>query len=175
MNQRAFNERITMSLLRQCAWMWEHCMQGFNGNEGEFSFGEVMQGFGRNAGKSRVGHLFVEPILCQYWDVFNRTQPIDGLEFDRDEMMSRMTFIKDDGYDFRFSFPIDSVFSVTSDLGCPSLLNRTRFCYRDGQRWTALPEVQQPKPKTKASKAAPILEPSLVERLRQALQARLAA
>ena len=174
MNQRAFNERITMSLLRQCAWVWEHCMK-FAPNDGAFTFGEVMQGFGHNASKSKVGYLFVNTDLCNYWDVFNRNDRIDGLEFDRYEMISRMTFRKDDGYDFTFSFPIDAVFNVTKDVGSPSLLNKTRFCYKDGQRWAELPDSptkKANKPKAKSPKPTAM---DVAEKLRLALMARLAA
>lgn len=153
MDQKAFNERIVMSLLRQCAWVWEHCTK--NQNEGEFSLFEVTQGMGKNSHKSKPGFVVVDTKLCKYWDIFNKTQPIDGLEFDADLFMSRMTFRKDDGCDFSFSFPIESVFNVTRDfcigVGCQALMGKAVFGYRDGERWSHLPGAEPPaarKPKT---------------------------
>lgn len=144
MNQKTFNERIVMSLLRQCAWVWEHCTK--NENEGEFSLFEVTQGQGRNAHRSKPGFVLVDEKKCLYWNIFNKTEPIDGLEFDVDTLMSRMTFRKDDGYDFQFSFPIGSVFDVTRDFcignACQALMGRMVFGYRDGERWSLLPGQQ---------------------------------
>ena len=141
MNQKAFNERIVMSLLRQCAWVWEHCTK--NQNEGEFSLFEVTQGMGSNAHKSKPGYVIVEEEKCVYWNIFNKTEPIDGLEFDADTYMSRMTFRKDDGYDFQFSFRIGDVFGVTRDFcignACQALMGRMVFGYRDGERYSHLP------------------------------------
>lgn len=138
MNQKAFNERIVMSLLRQCAWVWEHCTK--NQNEGEFSLFEVTQGQGMNAHRSKPGFVLVDEKKCLYWNIFNKTEPIDGLEFDVDTLMSRMTFRKDDGYDFQFSFPIGDVFGVTRDFcignACQALMGKAVFGYRDGERWT---------------------------------------
>lgn len=144
MDQKAFNERIVMSLLRQCAWVWEHCTE--NENEGEFSLFEVTQGQGRNAHRSKPGFVLVDEKKCLYWNIFNKTEPIDGLEFDVDTLMSRMTFRKDDGYDFQFSFPIGSVFDVTRDFcignACQALMGKMVFGYRDGERWSLLPGQQ---------------------------------
>ena len=142
-----------MSLLRQCAWVWEHCTT--NDNEGEFSLHEVLQGQGRNANKSKPGYVIVDEKKCPYWRIFNKTEPIDGLEFDTDLYMSRMTFRKDDGYDFCFSFPIESVFDVTREFcianACQALMGKMVFSYRDGERWSQLPGAEPPaarKPKT---------------------------
>lgn len=144
MNQKAFNERIVMSLLRQCAWVWEHCTK--NQNEGEFSLYEVILGQRKNSHKSKTGLVVVCEEDCKYWDVFNKTEPIDGLEFDVDTLMSQMTFRKDDGYDFQFSFPIGAVFGVTRDFcvgnACQALMGKMVFGYRDGERWSLLPGQQ---------------------------------
>lgn len=155
MNQKAFNERIVMSLLRQCAWVWEHCTDCQN--EGEFSLFEVTQGMGKNSHKSKSGYVVVDTKLCKYWDIFNKTEPIDGLEFDKDTYMSRMTFRKDDGYDFCFSFPIGDVFGVTRDFcignACQALMGRMVFGYTDGERWSHLPGAEPPAArKSKTSK-----------------------
>lgn len=182
------NNKIAMSLLLQCAWVWEHCMKSVSNesNEGEFKFSEVMKGFGRNANKSMVGYLFVEPELCQYWHVFNKTQPIEGLTFDRDSMMALLEFGS-----FKCSYPIAGVFGVTRAFcqgnGCSSLMNKTVFGCKGEERWAILPEVKEVRSKKsevrgKKSKAKN-LKPktckpetlSLADRLRMALQGRLAA
>ena len=153
MDQKAFNERIVMSLLRQCAWVWEHCTK--NQNEGEFSLFEVTQGQGRNAHRSKPGFVLVDEKKCLYWNIFNKTEPIDGLEFDVDTLMSRMTFRKDDGYDFQFSFPIGDVFGVTRDFcignACQALMGKMVFGYSDGERYSHLPgtcPLAERKPRT---------------------------
>lgn len=140
MDQKAFNERIVKSLLQQCAWVWEHCTD--NQNEGEFSLYELTQGQGRNGLKSKPGSVIVDEKICKCWDVFNKTQPIDGLEFDSERFMSLMTFRKDDGYDFSFSFPIGAVFDVTRQFcisnACQALMGKAVFGYRDGERYSHL-------------------------------------
>ena len=153
MNQKAFNEHIAMSLLQQCAWVWEHCTK--NEKEGEFSLYDVTMGMTRNAHDSKTGTLEVQEEKCDCWDVFNKTKSIDGLEFDAESYMSRMTFRKDDGYDFIFSFPIALVFDVTRKFcitnACQALMGKAVFGYTDGERWSHLPgsDKQAPrKPKT---------------------------
>ena len=106
MDQKLLNERICMSLLRLCAWVWEHCTK--NIHEGAFRLQDILQGLGKNCHKSKPGYVIVDTDLCKHWDVFNLTQPIDGLTFDREEMKSRMYFATDPafGLGFGFSFPI---------------------------------------------------------------------
>jgi hypothetical protein len=57
-----------------------------------------------------------------------------------------MTFRKDDGYDFQFTFPIGAVFGVTRDFcignACQALMGKMVFGYRDGERWSLLPGQQ---------------------------------
>ena len=159
MNQKAFNERIVMSLLRQCGWVWEHCTK--NQNEGEFSLYELTQGQGRNGLKSKPGSVIVDEKTCKCWEVFGKTQPIDGMEFDSERFMSRMTFRKDDGNDFSFSFPIGLAFDVTRQFcisnACQALMGKAVFGYKGKERYARLPKVQavrRPAPKPKAAKAA---------------------
>lgn len=159
MDQKIFNERIVMSLLQQCAWVWKHCTT--NQHEGEFSLYEVLQGQGRNSLKSKPGLVIVDEDLCKHWDVFNKTQPIDGLEFDSERFMSRMTFRKDDGHDFSFSFPIGLAFDVTRQFcisnACQALMGKAVFGYKGKERYARLPKMQavrRPAPKPKAAKAA---------------------
>lgn len=183
MEQQELNIRIAMSLLRQCAWVWEYCIK--NTNEGEFKFSEVMQGFGRYFYKSKPGYVIQDMDLCprKHWDIFNKMQPIEGLTFDRKEMRST---VKIENYSC--SFFLKDVFFVTERFckwNCPSMANKARFCYKGGERYARLPELPKPKvnkskttkPKAKATvKAIPSAKPlTFAEQLRQALMARLAA
>lgn len=181
------NNKIAMSLLRQCAWVWEHCTN--NLNEGEFKLSEVLQGMsGSRRYDAKPGMVLVDVSSCEYWDVFNKTQPIDGLTFDRKKMYST---VKIENYSC--SFYLWDVFGVTKNFckwNCPNMANKTRFCYKDGERWAVLPEIkltQKPqkarikaKPKTTKPRATakpmPTVKPlTLAEQLRQALLARMAA
>lgn len=174
-----------MSLLRQCAWVWEYCTR--NPNEGEFNLSDIIQGLtGRKRFDSKPGMVLTEFSLCEYWDVFNKTQPIEGLTFDRKKMRST---VKIENYSC--SFYLKDVFSVTKNFckwNCPNMANKTRFCYKDGERWAVLPEVKKAKAKTKTpsnsprgerkKKAAPKAQTvtlSIADRLRAALAERLAA
>lgn len=181
------NNKIAMSMLRMCAWLWEHCTK--YSQEGEFKLSEVMQGFGRNAYKSRVGTMMVNLSWCKYWNVFNgKTQPIEGLTYDQKAERATLKFGT-----FCCSFDLRDVFQVTARFckwNCPSMANKARFCYKGGERWAVLPEIkvtQKPqkarikaKPKTTKHRATakqmPAAKPlTLAEQLRQALLARMAA
>lgn len=183
MEQKDLNMRIAMSLLRQCAWVWEHCTN--NLNEGEFKLSEVLQGMsGSRRYDAKPGMVLVDVFSCEYWDVFNKTQPIEGLTFDRKEMRST---VKIENYSL--SFFLWDVFSVTKSFcqwNCPSMANKTRFCYKDGERWAVLPTLsnsprgerkKKAAKKTKAIvKPMPVAKPlTLADRLRAALAERLAA
>lgn len=170
MEQKDLNMRIAMSLLRQCAWVWEHCTKILH--EGEFKFSEVKQGFRRLANGERE-YVFIDMYQCKYWDVFNK-QPIDGLTFDRKEMRSTVKI-----ENFSCSFFLRDVFSVTASFckwNCPSMANKARFCYKGGERYARLPELPKPKvnkskttkPKAKATvKAIPSAKPlTFAEQLR---------
>lgn len=191
MEQQELNMRIAMSLLRQCAWVWEYCTG--NANEGEFKLSEVLQGMsGSRRYDAKPGTVVLDVFSCEYWDVFNKTQPIEGLTFDRKEMRST---VKIENYSC--SFFLWDVFSVTKSFckwNCPNMANKARFCYKDGERWAVLPEVKKAKTKTPSNsprgerkkkaakktkaivKPMPVAKPlTLAEQLRQALLARMAA
>ena len=184
MEQQELNMRIAMSLLRQCAWVWEYCTR--NPNEGEFNLSDIIQGLtGRKRFDSKPGMVLTEFSLCEYWDVFNKTQPIEGLTFDRKKMYST---VKIENYSC--SFYLKDVFSVTKNFckwNCPNMANKTRFCYKDGERWAVLPEVKKqaaPKARRTKKQAATIsltstkcstVSLSIADRLRAALAERLAA
>ena len=176
------NNKIAMSMLRMCAWLWEHCTT--NPQEGEFKLMDILQGTGRNAYKSKTGVVTVELSSCKHWDVFNgKTQPIEGLTYDRKEERVTLKFET-----FSCSSVLRDVYQVTASFckwNCPSMANKARFCYKGGERYARLPELPKPKvnkskttkPKTKAIvKPMPAAKPlTLAEQLRQALLARMAA
>lgn len=183
MEQQELNMRIAMSLLRQCAWVWEYCIN--NLNEGEFKLSEVLQGMsGSRRYDAKPGIVLVDVFSCEYWDVFNKQQPIEGLTFDRKKMYST---VKIENYSC--SFYLRDVFSVTKSFckwNCPNMANKTRFCYKDGERWAVLPtpsnsprgeRKKKAAKKTKAVvKQMPVAKPlSIADRLRAALAERLAA
>jgi hypothetical protein len=180
MEQQELNMRIAMSLLRQCAWVWEHCTK--NANEGEFKLSEVLQGMsGSRRYDAKPGMVVLDVFSCEYWDVFNKQQPVEGLTFDRKEMRSTVKIES-----FSCSFFLWDVFSVTASFckwNCPSMANKVRFWCKDGGRGAflpGLPKAKATKPKTTKPKATtkpmPTVKPlSLSEQLRQALLARMAA
>jgi len=200
-DQRAFNNRIALSLLRQCAWMWEHCMR--SNNEGTFTMKDVRMGLPwmREPDKSPTGFIMFDLGSCEYWDVFDR-QGIEGAKYDaKSETMSMFLPYDPQGdqtLGFGCSFRADDVFDVTYRMCSPSLLQKVRFCYKDGERWADIPDIdvkpakkkaatKKAKPKAKATKAGKIQtppltppldgrgaatasnEPTFAERLREAL------
>ena len=190
MDQKKFNERIAMSLLRQCAWVWEHCTK--NLHDGRFTLQNILQGLGKNSYKSPTGCVILDAGLCRYWDVFNRQQPIDGLDFDLKEKKSRMSFRTGDDCFYSCSFRIEDVFRVAYDFcsnnACQSLVKKTVFVSHGGGRYASLPDIRPSsykpeKPHTirrvpvaaVAHETSPKPQPSLAERLRAALLVKLAA
>ncbi len=171
------NNKIVMSLLRQCAWVWEHCTK--NPNEGEFNLKEIMQGFGRRSEQSAPGMVRIQLGMCNYWDVFNKMQPIDGLVYNHKTAEAVLTFGT-----FKCCYKLSDVFRITMgfcEMNCPSMANKVRFCYKDGERWTVLPEGAMRKMPRKSAPSKPEKKGSvpaalsLTEQLRAALLARLAA
>lgn len=175
------NNKIALSLLRQCAWVWEHCTR--NANEGSFRLSEVLQGLhGNKRYESAPGIIIEDMGLCKHWDVFISTFAGNGglLGFSKKTWETRMEF-----GNFRFSYRLDNIFDVTSGfckLNCPSMGQKVRFCAKGGERWAELPELPKRKKKTTKPKAKAKVKPmpsakplTLAEQLRQALLARLAA
>ena len=173
------NYQIAMSLLRQCAWVWEHCTR--NANEGSFKLSEVNQGLhGRKRYESAPGLVVTEMELCQHWDLFVPQFSTDGglVGFDRKTWETALKF-----GDFRFSYRLDNIFGITAGFckwNCPNMAQKARFCCKGGERWAVLPELPKtkeakPKAKAKPKKKAAIKPMSFAEQLRQALLARMAA
>lgn len=191
MDQRAFNNRIALSLLRQCAWMWEHCTR--SNNEGTFTMKDVRMGLLHlDRYKSPAGFIMFDLGSCEYWEVFDR-QDIEGASYDaKNERMSMFLPYDPQGdqtLGFGCSFEAKDVFDVAYQMCSPSLLQKVRFCYKDGERWADIPDIdvkpakkkaataKKAKPKAKAARAAVVQkqqteraqEPTFAERLREAL------
>ena len=175
MDQKSFNERIAMSLLRQCAWMWEHCIK--NPIEGTFKLKDVLKGMGNKGYESNTGIAYVDINACKYWHLFGTDKcRIDGMkEYDRRKETVRMQF-----GDFQFSYRIADVMDVTKRFcdhnGCNALANKALFHYKDGERWATLPELKAPKKRKKpvAAKKTVARKPlSIEERLRKELRRQL--
>lgn len=180
MAQKGLNERIAMSLLMQCAWMWEYCTR--NPNEGEFRLGDVVQGLtARNRTNTKPGWIMVEMTLCERWEHF--AEGIDGLKyFDRRTGEVTLWF-----GDFHCSYLLTNIFSITKAFcqanACQSLMNKTIFGYKDGERWCRIEKrkVKSEKPSARTTptiQSTPTIQTatplSLADRLREALRARLA-
>lgn len=144
--EKKFNERIAMSLLRQCAWMWEHCYEG--PAPGEYKLNEVIK-------MKRSAMLFTgcdkSAFMAEHFDGVKEVAP-DSRPWVY--AVVQLAFKKEDGNGFMCSYPIESVFStVTGFYGVGSLTNKVRFCCDEsGRRWTVLPEVKskaKSKPKSK--------------------------
>lgn len=174
------NNKIAMSLLRQCAWVWEHCTR--NSKEGEFKLNEIIRGMtGRKRCDSKPGIVLIDMTWCEYWGIFNNITPIEGLTFDRKEMRSTVKV-----GNFSCSFFLRDVLDVTENFlkrNCPSMANKAMFWCKDGERGVVLPELpnQSTKLKTTKPKAKAKVKPvpaadslTLSEQLRQALLTRIA-
>lgn len=185
------NNRIAVSLLRQCAWLWEHCMT--TEKTGCFRLADII---GKTARWSNIpqseaaGKITIDLERCKYWDTFNRYDPIEGLTYNREWDQATLEFLDADGNGFRCSYPLEGVLDVTRQFckwNAPAMANKVRFCCNaDGERWAELPGLPaEKKAKAKAVKpratiravraAEPTPEQVLAERLRQALQLAMAA
>ena len=173
MTQKELNERIAMSLLTQCAWMWEYCTR--NPNDGEFQLGDVVKGLtARNRYDTKPGYTMVEMTLCERWEHF--ADGIDGLKyFDRQTGEVTLWF-----GDYHCQYVLTDVFKLTAAFcratGCSSLANKAVFGCEGSDRYCRLPEV---KGKIMGTLRTPTIQTatplSLADRLRAALRARLAA
>lgn len=153
MTQKELNNRIAMSLLVQCAWVWEHCTQ--NPNEGEFKLTDVVQGLtARNRTNTKPGWTMVEMTLCEYWEHF--ADGIDGLKyFNRETGEVTLEF-----GDFRCSYWLPDIYKIAKAFcqgnACQSLMNNTVFGYTDGERWTRLPSATKTVKKAEKEKEAKV-------------------
>lgn len=202
MEPKKMNERIAMAMLRQCALVWEHCAKlDRKVTSCELKFADVWNGMGdyRMWQKCPIGQIEVDVDKCEHQNVFDRKmQEVDGTdEYTPD---GRWTMVKmffqttatDPNMGFGCSYPLDGVFGVARDFckmnGCQSLMNKMVFGMDSNGRYARLPEVAhsitKTKTKTKKAKAEklqtsdighqPSTEPTLAERLREALLKQLA-
>lgn len=169
------NNKIAMSLLMQCAWLWEHCIS--NTNEGVFKLGDVCQGFNRRNGSKKVGYMTLDLERCKCWGQFGSgKQPIEGMTYDKEAYEVVLKFGT-----FQCSYPLSNVFYVAERF-CKQnscrIVHKTRFVYEDGKRYVVLPDAPMQKSnKPKAKKTVPCVklrqmheQPlSPAEQLRQAL------
>lgn len=185
--QKEMSNRIAMSLLVQCAWVWEHCTQ--NPNEGEFKLTDVVQGLiARNRTNTKPGWTMVEMGLL--WECREHfADGIDGLKyFDRETCEVTLEFGA-----FHCSYWLTDIYKITKAFcqgnACQSLMNNTVFGYTDGERWVRLPGTPKTVKKAEKKKAKVVVKQiaqpkqtkgvtaplSIADRLREALRARLAA
>lgn len=154
MTQKELNNRIAMSLLQQCAWMWEHCTR--NPNEDEFKLTDVVQGLtARNRTNTKPGWTMVEMTLCERWEHF--ADGIDGLKcFDRET--GEVTLWVED---FHCSYLLMDIFGIAKAFcqgnACQSLMNNTVFGYTDGEHWTKLPSATKPTKKAEKKNEAKVV------------------
>ncbi len=173
------NKKIAMSLLLQCAWMWERCTR--NPNEGEFRLTDVVQGLtSRNRTNTKPGYTLVDMGFCKHWEYF--ADGIDGMNnFDYVKREVSLVF-----NDFNCSYKLTDIFSVAKAFcqanACQSLMNKTVFGYKDGERYCRLPEEMSSTSATRkkavvkrVSRPKAIVPPTLADRLREALLRQLAA
>ena len=176
------DKKIAMSMLRCCAWLWEHCTK--NPNEGEFKLHEVVKGVsGRKVNESATGIVTVNVNKCKCWNLFGtKHYPVDGVTFDPKYMDVTLEFGT-----FKCRFHLDShLFDLTNQFfrtACPNMRDKVRFWNKDGERGVTIAEQRQVKrPKAKPAinnrtKLAQTAEHLLTvsERLRAAIMTRMAS
>ena len=164
--------------------MWEHCIK-YNDSkkepEGEFTMKDVRMGLSlRDFKKSPIGWIDVKLDLCPYWHLFAQ-QGIEGASYDAKNERMSMFLPHDPQGDqtqgFGCSFEAKDVFDVAYQMCSPSLLQKVRFCYKDGERWADIPDIdvkpaKKSKPKARAAEIpqhTEPAEPTFAEKLREAL------
>lgn len=183
MDQKAFNERIAMAMLRQCALVWEHCVSARKPwLDAKFCLADVKRGaYGKTSDrqKSKIGMIDIDVEHPKWEGAFRLgIGQIDGVTLNYDN------YIKLTVEGFSCGYWLEQVFEVAFDfcqsVGCPSLGNKIVFGWDGGERIAILPEVKQKTPSKAKAKAVNIKKPapeplSLAEQLRQVLMARMAA
>lgn len=195
MEQKKVNERIAMALLRQCALVWEYCtVLPKHVVECKLTFTDVYNGTGnyKTWKKCPIGGIGMDIDERQNPSVFDRKmREVDGTEdYTSDGRWSSVkiffqTSKSDPKQGFSCSYPVESVFSITRNFcqnnACQSLMKKAVFGVDEGGRYARLPEASvtqkaQKKPKAKVEKLQTSdvkpqasAEPTLAERLREAL------
>ena len=118
--------------------------------------------------------------FCKHWEYF--ADGIDGMNnFDYVKREVSLVF-----NDFNCSYKLTDIFSVAKAFcqanACQSLMNKTVFGYKDGERYCRLPEEMSSTSATRkkavvkrVSRPKAIVPPTLADRLREALLRQLAA
>lgn len=175
--EQTINEKIAMAMLMQCALVWEHCTE--SRNAGRFNLGQVRQGVsGKTSSRLRSKPGLVDMDLENVkWEGAFRLKlgQIEGVT------LTPENYIRLEQGGFSCGYWLADVWSV-ADRFCqcniPWMGNKVEFGCDGKERWAVMPE-QKKAGKAKAA-AAPKKEkktmpPSLEDRLRQALLARLTA
>ena len=192
MGQNKVNERIAMTMLRQCALVWEHCTMLFEpAAEFECRFADIYKGIYNTKNQCNVtpGHIDIGIDQCQHPDVF--TQRMREIEGTVDYMQDgRQTIVKmffqtsdtEPQIGFSSSYPVEMVFEVVRNFcrinGCSGLLDKTKFGMDDSGKWARLPQssaiwtpVKKTAAKAKVENRKPETQPesTMSDRLREAL------
>lgn len=129
------NQRIAMSLLRQCAFVWEHCC--VVGNFGSYSLKQIVNSVSDGlCRKSDVtGGMWVDLDKCKCWEIFGnpKCNPIEGVQsFKKESWINGIVTLQIDS--FRCSYNLRNIFSITYDfckVNCPSLMKKTVFRFEN--------------------------------------------
>jgi hypothetical protein len=154
-------------------------------NEGTFTMKDVRMGMpwgSRDYDKCPTGFIMFDLGYCSCWNLFDR-QGIEGAKYDaKSETMSMFLPYDPQGdqtLGFGCSFRADDVFDVAYQMCSPSLLQKVRFCYKDGERWADIPDIDVKPAKNKAAtikKAKPkVAKPSLEDAIARAAAMLMAA
>lgn len=171
MGQKEINYRIAMSMLMQCALMWELCTKCKA--KGEFLLKDVLEMREKiMEGHKRASVVNTEIKYCRYPDVlYKKLKLVPGMyAYDlRDHTMNLFinTIDTDPKQGFHCSYPIENVFVMCYQFcrrnGYPSLLKKAVFCNDADGMYVRLPEWKIPKERVPARKPVAAKQPAKVE------------
>lgn len=190
MGQNKVNERIAMAMLRQCALVWEYCtMLAKPATEFECRFADIFKGIYSTTSQFNAtpGPIDADMVWCRYPDIF--AQKMREIEGTVDYIPAgRQTTVKmffgtsdtEPQAGLAISYPVESVFVVCHNFcrinGCSGLLNKAVFGMDGDGKWAHLPQVSATRnstkkttSRTKSLKTVAKSEPTLADRLREAL------
>ena len=153
MEQKEINYRIAMSMLMQCALMWELCTKCKA--KGEFLLKDVLEMQGNIVeGHKRARVVNIEVKYCRYPDVLHKKlKLVPGMyAYDlRDHTMNLFIGTSDTDLKqgFHCSYPLENVFGMCYQFcrwnGYPSLLKKAVFGNNADGMYARLPEWKIPK------------------------------
>lgn len=171
MGQKEINYRIAMSMLMQCALMWELCTKCKA--KGEFLLKDVLEMHGKIIeGHKRARVANTEVKYCRYPDVlYKKLKLVPGMyAYDlRDHTMNLFinTIDTDPKQGFHCSYLLDDVFVMCYQFcrwnGYSSLLKKAVFCNDADGMYARLPEWKIPKERVPARKPVAAKQPAKVE------------